>query len=66
MAQWLEGPWEHDPVIEKLLAEDRDQPRIAKLPRGASKPGRNDKCPCGSGEKFKHCCIDSMTFQRVG
>jgi hypothetical protein len=65
VAQWLEGPWEHDPVIEKLLAEDRDQPRIAKLPRGVSKPGRNDKCPCGSGKKFKHCCIDSMTFQRV-
>jgi uncharacterized protein YecA (UPF0149 family) len=19
-------------------------------------PGRNDKCPCGSGKKFKHCC----------
>jgi preprotein translocase subunit SecA len=18
-------------------------------------PGRNDACPCGSGEKFKHC-----------
>jgi preprotein translocase subunit SecA len=18
-------------------------------------PGRNDMCPCGSGEKFKHC-----------
>jgi preprotein translocase subunit SecA len=18
-------------------------------------PGRNDPCPCGSGEKFKHC-----------
>jgi hypothetical protein len=21
-------------------------------------PGRNDPCPCGSGKKFKHCCID--------
>jgi len=20
------------------------------------KPGRNDPCPCGSGEKYKHCC----------
>lgn len=20
--------------------------------------GRNDACPCGSGEKFKKCCID--------
>jgi SEC-C motif len=21
---------------------------------------RNDDCPCGSGEKFKHCCIDKV------
>ena len=20
-------------------------------------PGRNDSCPCGSGRKFKHCCL---------
>ncbi|HEY2538476.1 MAG TPA: SEC-C metal-binding domain-containing protein [Stellaceae bacterium] len=20
--------------------------------------GRNDPCPCGSGKKFKNCCID--------
>jgi hypothetical protein len=23
-----------------------------------TKPNRNDLCPCGSGEKFKKCCID--------
>ena len=22
----------------------------------ATKPGRNDPCPCGSGKKFKKCC----------
>ena len=21
------------------------------------KPGRNDPCPCGSGRKYKHCCL---------
>lgn len=25
-------------------------------PAQASKPGRNQPCPCGSGRKFKHCC----------
>ncbi|MCI0432118.1 MAG: SEC-C domain-containing protein [Gemmatimonadetes bacterium] len=20
-------------------------------------PGRNDPCPCGSGKKYKHCCL---------
>jgi SEC-C motif-containing protein len=23
----------------------------------APKPGRNDPCPCGSGKKYKHCCL---------
>ena len=22
------------------------------------KTGRNDPCPCGSGKKYKHCCLD--------
>jgi tetratricopeptide (TPR) repeat protein len=22
-----------------------------------AKPGRNDRCPCGSGKKYKHCCL---------
>lgn len=21
-------------------------------------PGRNDNCPCGSGRKYKHCCVE--------
>lgn len=25
--------------------------------------GRNDPCPCGSGKKFKKCCIDKPEFQ---
>ena len=65
VAQWLEGPWEYEPVMEKLLAGDRGQPRIVQMPHGARKPGRNDPCPCGSGKKFKKCCISQMTFKRA-
>ena len=25
-------------------------------PRRATKTGRNDPCPCGSGRKYKRCC----------
>jgi SEC-C motif/Protein of unknown function (DUF2384) len=25
------------------------------------KIGRNDRCPCGSGKKYKHCCIATQT-----
>jgi len=27
-----------------------------KVPRVNKKPGRNKKCPCGSGKKYKNCC----------
>lgn len=27
------------------------------LGASAHKPGRNQPCPCGSGKKYKHCCI---------
>ena len=23
-------------------------------------PGRNEPCPCGSGQKYKHCCLKTM------
>lgn len=28
-----------------------------RKPRGASPVGRNDPCPCGSGKKYKKCCL---------
>jgi hypothetical protein len=28
-----------------------------KIRGRARKVGRNDPCPCGSGQKFKHCCL---------
>ena len=30
-----------------------------------SKTGRNDPCPCGSGRKYKKCCL-AETFVQVG
>jgi uncharacterized protein YchJ len=27
------------------------------------KIGRNDTCPCGSGRKYKKCCLDSGKFE---
>jgi preprotein translocase subunit SecA len=26
--------------------------------RTEPKIGRNDRCPCGSGKKYKHCCVN--------
>ena len=27
--------------------------------RSVARVGRNEPCPCGSGKKYKHCCIES-------
>ncbi len=34
-------------------APKREKPFVHK----ADKTGRNDPCPCGSGKKFKQCCM---------
>jgi hypothetical protein len=35
----------------------RNFPLADEVPGPKKKLGRNDKCPCGSGEKYKHCCL---------
>jgi len=30
------------------------------ITRTTSKTGRNDPCPCGSGKKYKHCCLNKQ------
>ncbi len=35
--------------------QDRIESLSARLPR---KVGRNEPCPCGSGRKYKHCCLN--------
>jgi hypothetical protein len=37
-------------------AADGDQQRARASPRH-TKVGRNDPCPCGSGKKYKKCCM---------
>jgi uncharacterized protein YchJ len=51
----------------RLLCPDCGQPlveedgRLVHAPptpvRTEQKVGRNDPCPCGSGKKYKHCCL---------
>lgn len=30
------------------------------------KIGRNDLCPCGSGKKYKKCCLGEKLFKKSG
>lgn len=36
-----------------LISDGMEQPYV----RDSKKIGRNDPCPCGSGKKYKHCCM---------
>ena len=38
-----------------LLADQRKALPLSALPEGWQSTGRNQPCPCGSGNKFKHC-----------
>ena len=60
--------------IEKLKQKERKKeaevqknttaPAIEKEPikRTVPKIGRNDPCPCGSGKKFKQCCMGKRIY----
>lgn len=50
-------------TLDRRLHEQMDQRRAQLAEAGATdfhrtRIGRNTSCPCGSGRKFKKCCID--------
>lgn len=47
-----EGEWDDDYGYDEMFLPEtyvRAEPKI----------GRNDPCPCGSGKKYKKCCLDA-------
>ena len=52
------------PTMEEQRFPWMPQPASTWLPRHAVNTyrnvGRNDPCPCGSGKKFKKCCLQSL------
>jgi len=57
---------DEDDEDEELDAEDDASPATSGIPVPAPvsypKVGRNDPCPCGSGRKFKKCCLGKETY----
>lgn len=41
----------------EVAQEEEAEPVVNTYMREAPKVGRNDPCPCGSGKKFKRCCL---------
>lgn len=43
----------------KLISKDKNPFKPITIIREAIKIGRNEQCPCGSGKKYKRCCLNS-------
>lgn len=51
------APWIYNEQDEQTCAEFKTLYKSRILPiNGNKKIGRNDPCPCGSGQKYKKCC----------
>ena len=50
-------------LVSKRKEEMAERERLATMPRQPyvreePRVGRNDPCPCGSGKKYKKCCMN--------
>ena len=43
-------------IVVSDTNEDKAQDKVQENQLIKKKVKRNEKCPCGSGKKFKHCC----------
>lgn len=48
-------------TIKRLMDYQNRKPSV----REYKKIGRNDKCPCGSGKKFKNCCMNKKDWNKL-
>ena len=60
-AEEMPEDFRHKDVTQDLrysgTEEDQDLFKKKEPYRAKKKPGRNDPCPCGSGKKYKQCCL---------
>ena len=55
------------PLVEFLNYSDvsiSNEKEDTVTPVKSEKIGRNDPCPCGSGKKYKKCCLQSSKRQK--
>jgi SEC-C motif len=47
---------ELDELLQRPPTPPPPRPALSPARGAKQKVGRNERCPCGSGKKFKHCC----------
>lgn len=65
LVQYIDGgmyfekyPQEKERYMGRVVYQSEDDMPYV---RSSKKIGRNDPCPCGSGKKYKHCCMRKNT-----
>jgi len=48
---------EFEDEIDSVLKDDYSEPAMEEIKPKEKKVGRNQPCPCGSGKKYKKCCM---------
>ncbi|MBU4077810.1 MAG: DUF1186 domain-containing protein [Euryarchaeota archaeon] len=48
---------EFEAEIDSVLKDDYSEPAMEEIKPKEIKIGRNNPCPCGSGKKYKKCCM---------
>ena len=47
-------------TLQRLIQYQNRKPSVREY-----KVGRNDPCPCGSGKKYKNCCLPSGKYEKL-
>ena len=50
---------------EKMIAQMAKYQARHTTYKREYKIGRNDPCPCGSGKKYKNCCLASGKYEKI-
>lgn len=50
----------HGAELRITPCEKDEDGKLIPIRRTEEKIGRNEKCPCGSGKKYKHCCLKGV------
>jgi len=48
---------EFEEELDSVLKDDYSEPARKEIKHKEKKVGRNEPCPCGSGKKYKKCCM---------
>lgn len=51
------SPETHESVKSEPAGKPQQAESAETVHRSQPKVGRNDPCPCGSGKKYKKCCL---------